>query len=62
MYFFNPRTLKAEDERSLSVQGQPELHSGFQTGLLVEILSQTTKTKSGGGGKLEIHIIETPKL
>ena len=30
---FNPSTLKAEAGRSLSIQGQPGLHSKFQDGL-----------------------------
>lgn len=51
MYFLNPRTLKAEDELSLSVQGQPELHSGFQTSpgyLLRSYLKQQQQKVCGG--------------
>lgn len=53
MYFLNPRTLKAEDELSLSVQGQPQLHSGFQTSLgylLRSYLKQQQQQKVCGGG------------
>lgn len=52
MYFLNPRTLKAEDELSLSVQGQPELHGGFQTSpgyLLRSYLKQQQQKVCGGG-------------
>lgn len=46
----------------LSVQRQPKLHSGFQTSQGYLLRSYLKQQQKVWGGKLEIYIIETPKL